>query len=90
MKKNILSLVAIMAFSIVTKANTIEVKVIDENEEEFISIDCDKVARAVWWAWWGNGADADTADKKSSEARKDCEDENKKNTEKKSVGIYAN
>jgi hypothetical protein len=65
-------------------ANTIELDGLNnENNElpvlELVSKekDCDKVASEVWWAWWGNGFSAETADLKKAQAKKDCEDEKK-------------
>jgi hypothetical protein len=86
MKKQVLSLVAFMAFSVGAFANTIEIK---EEVVDIIKIDCDKVSSEVFWAWFSGGAGIDTANKKSAEAKASCEEENKKNSEKKSVGIYA-
>jgi hypothetical protein len=86
MKKVVFSLVAFMAFSVSAFANIVEVK---EEAVEINKIDCDKVSSEVFWAWFSGGAGLDTANKKSAEAKASCDEENKKNSEKKSVGIYA-
>ena len=75
MKRFFYTTAAVVAFAFSGMANTIELDFEASNQ-----IDCDKVAREVWWAWWGNGASAETADRKSQEAKKECEDENAKTT----------
>jgi len=79
------SRIAVLAYWVSGKAKTSnsqkEINEINElrDSEELISkeIDCDKVANEVWWAWWGNGFSAETADLKKAQAKKDCEDEKK-------------
>lgn len=79
MKKFMFSAVALIAFSFAGMANTGGEEKL-EMKKLILEIDCDKVAKDVWWAWWGNGASAAVADVKKAEAKKACEDDKKKNT----------
>ena len=83
MKKFIFSAIAVVAFAGSSVANDIaEVRIHTSNLIQSIQItsevDCDKVAKEVWWSWWGNGFSAEFADQKKAQAKKECEDEKKK------------
>ena len=93
MKKVIFSAIAMIAFVGSSMANDIAevpVKVLNKIQSTVKSkaeIDCDKVAKDVWWSWWGNGFSAETADQKKAQAKKDCEDEKKKVTREQPKGM---
>ncbi|MBF6641307.1 hypothetical protein IVB69_07430 [Flavobacterium sp. J49] len=73
MKKLFFSAVALVAFSSVSMANTVEKET--ESLKIVVSTVCDSIAYDTYHTWYGNGFSDEVAREKAKQAKADCEKE---------------